>query len=53
MGDGSFVDAIGASNPGGYIAGGGCDCSTPGAPLPLSLLGWLVAAALARARRRR
>jgi len=53
IGDASGVDAIGAVNPGGYIAGGGCDCSTPAGPAPLTLLGWTVVAALGWTRRRR
>jgi len=53
VGDASGPDAIGAVNPGGYIAGGGCDCSTPAGPAPLTLLGWTVVAALGWTRRRR
>ncbi|MFL5303691.1 MAG: MYXO-CTERM sorting domain-containing protein [Polyangia bacterium] len=50
--DGS-ADGIGAVNPGGYIAGGGCDCSTTGDSAPLRLLAWAVVGALGWVRRRR
>jgi MYXO-CTERM domain-containing protein len=51
--DGSTADGNGGANPGGYIAGGGCDCSTPGDSAPLRLFAWAVVAALGWVGRRR
>jgi MYXO-CTERM domain-containing protein len=49
--DGSADGA--AVNSGGYIAGGGCDCSTSGDSTPLRLLAWVVVGVLGWVRRRR
>jgi MYXO-CTERM domain-containing protein len=46
-------DATTAANPGGYIAGGGCDCSLPGAPARTGWVWLLALGAIAWTRRRR
>ncbi len=51
--DGPRDGTADGANPGGYIAGGGCDCSTTGDSTPLRLLAWAVVGALGWARRRR